>query len=192
MQPTLEPQAPKTPAQDSISALQQQLSALQSQEMARQLEADAIKVMQHYQQGGMDEQAAQGAAVQWLEGRAKEIGAQQQTQYQAANNQGQRNAAFHFARQYGLDLDGVELLMQINNPEQMERRASELKELYELRTNRTEAAKAAVPPQRYDTNQGGAVASDQTFLQRMGDEGYDPTPADFARLAKLKPEFLRR
>ena len=164
---------------------QQNAQYAQAQYQAQVQQYERNLQQQLEQQGYLPEQAAQYARQQ-VEGQVQLRATQQQQQEQLRHEEGKRNAAIHFYKQYKLDnIDDLQTLEKYNDPQSMEDAA---KRIQSDKAKDAEIAKLRaqlVPSQTFDDSQSTPAAStdEDRWLERYNQGDRSSQAAAAARRA---------
>jgi len=164
---------------------QQNAQYAQAQYQAQVQQYERNLQQQLEQQGYLPEQAAQYARQQ-VEGQVQLRATQQQQQEKLRHEEGKRNAAIHFYKQYKLDnIDDLQTLEKYNDPQSMEDAA---KRIQSDKAKDAEIAKLRaqlVPSQTFDDSQSTPAAStdEDRWLERYNQGDRSSQAAAAARRA---------
>jgi len=174
-----------TELRDQVRGQQEQLQYYSQLEQRAQMQQMADQYSQQLQQQGyLPEQAQQAAQSRMAQAEQYQQVNQQADQYRLFR-EGQRNAAVHFVKQFGLGVDEVSMLEKYNTPAEMEFEAKRLSETRSLRAENAKLKQQEVPAQSFDNNQPSpsATGSENDLLDKY--IGGDRSPNVVAAAARL-------
>jgi hypothetical protein len=187
------PQVPSVPNSDLASLqaeqtkLEQQRMEMQQNQLVRGLEEEALSMERRLVDQGLSDTEAKDQTMSHLKNRVGQIQGEQQRQQEVQIVQGKRNAALHFAKQYGLGIDDLTNLERANTPQEMEAMAKTQSTIAKQAVEIEALKRGQVPPQQLDNN-SPAPAANASNDQRMLDaylQG-DRSPAALAAVKKLQ------
>ena len=158
-EPTPLPNSDQAQLQQQMSQMQQQQAEMERDRTIKQLEQEALQMEQRLTDQGLSESEARNQTMGHLQNQVTRIQAEQQQKNQQNIIQGKRNAAIHFAKQYGLGIDDLANLERSNSPAEMEAMAKNQSDIAKLRAENEQLKRGQVPAQQLDNNSPAPAAN---------------------------------
>ena len=157
--PTPLPNSDQAQLQQQMAQMQQQQAEMERDRTIKQLEQEAMQMEQRLTDQGLSESEARNQTMGHLQNQVTRIQAGQQQKNQQDIIQGKRNAAIHFAKQYGLGIDDLANLERSNSPAEMEAMAKNQSDIAKLRAENEQLKRGQVPAQQLDNNSPAPAAN---------------------------------
>ena len=167
-EPTPLPNSDTAQLQKELSEMKQQQNEQQRERQINQLEQEALQMERRLLDQGLSETEARSQTMTHLQGKVSQIQAVQQQRQQQELMQGKRNAAVHYAKQYGLGIDDLANLERANTPQEMESIAKTQSTIAKQAAEIEQLKRGQVPSQQLDNN-SPAPSANATSSQRLVD-----------------------
>ena len=158
-EPTPLPNSDQAQLQQQMAQMQQQQAEMERDRTIKQLEQEALQMEQRLTDQGLSESEARNQTMGHLQNQVSRIQVAQQQNNQQNIVQGRRNAAIHFAKQYGLGIDDLANLERSNSPAEMEAMAKNQSDIAKLRAENEQLKRGQVPTQQLDNNSPAPAAN---------------------------------